>query len=83
MTNINQTWKEELEGFKDYEPYLTRITIQTLKRCIAIAKNNNLVDVDSMTVDTIINTALDWQNKKYDKLHDELNKFTKKIIKGE
>ena len=77
------SWKEELEGFKDYEPYPTRITIQTLKRCIAIAKNNNLVDVDSMTVDTIINTALDWQNKKYDELHNEFNKFTKKIIKGE
>jgi hypothetical protein len=78
------SWKEELKGFKDYEPYPTRITIQTLKRCIAIAqKNNNLVDVDSMTVDIIINTALDRQNKKYDKLHDELNKFTKKIIKGE
>ena len=36
-----------------------------------------------MTVDTIINTALDWQNKKYDELHNEFNKFTKKIIKGE
>ena len=72
-----------LKGRHDDEILDTTVSIGTVRRLMAIANNNNNLDTESMTVDTLINVALDWQKRMYDKTHDELNKFMKKIIKGE
>ena len=79
-TSNVSTW---LNGKHDEEMIDTVISVGTLRRLRAIVGNSNNVDVDSMNTDTIINAALDWQKKMYDRMHHELNQFQRKIIKGE
>ena len=71
------------KGRHDSEVVDTGINVGTIRRLLAIAENNNNLDTENMTIDTLINVALDWQKKMYDKTHDELNKFMRKVIKGE
>ena len=73
----------KFKGRQDNEVLDTQVSIGTLRRLMAIAKNNNNLDTENMPIDTLINTALDWQKKMYDRIHDEMNKFTRKVIKGE
>ena len=70
-------------GRHDYEMIDTTLSVGTLRRLTAIAKNNNNVNMDDMDVDTLVNVALDWQRRMYEKVNSELNKFTRKMIKGE
>ncbi len=69
-----------MKGVKEDEIVECHITGRTYNRLMAIARNNTQEIPSDM--DSLINIALSWQRREYERVKSELNHMMKKGIGG-
>lgn len=68
---------------KDEE--IVEVTMQygTIRRLKAILKDDPRVDANNLDFNSLVNEALTFQRHRYENIRSELNKFQRRLLKGD